>query len=110
MIAALLIPAFDLQATLRGAPVPVGRPAALAPAPARAPVIGTVNAAAQTKGLRPGMRIGEALATGKHSVNQAQVGKGNLSINETFGKVTFNVETQCDQFSAWNAKQFMQGE
>jgi len=63
VIAALLIPAFDLQATLRGAPVPVGRPAALAPAPARAPVIGTVNAAAQTKGLRPGMRIGEALAT-----------------------------------------------
>lgn len=63
MIAALLIPAFDLQATLRDAPVPVSRPAALAPEPTRTPVIGTVNAVAQSKGLRPGMRIGEALAT-----------------------------------------------
>jgi len=63
VVVALLIPAFDLQATLRGSGVATERPVALAPDRARAPVIGAVNAVAQTMGLRPGMRIGEALAT-----------------------------------------------
>jgi protein ImuB len=38
------------------------QPAALAPAPGSETVIGAVTAAAEAQGLRPGMRLGEALA------------------------------------------------
>src|SRR5262249_12237217 len=38
-------------------------PADLAPLPGTEPLIGSVTAAAQAKGVRPGMRLGEALAT-----------------------------------------------
>ena len=63
MIAALLIPAFDLRAALRLRPALELEPAALAPLPGSEPLIGSVTAAAQAKGVRPGMRLGEALAT-----------------------------------------------
>ena len=39
------------------------RPAALAPLPGREPLIGPVTAAAEAAGVKPGMRMGEALAT-----------------------------------------------
>ena len=38
------------------------RPAALAPLPGREPLIGPVTAAAEAAGVKPGMRMGEALA------------------------------------------------
>ena len=63
MIAALVIPAFDLQAVLRLRPALETEPAALAPLPGSEPLLGSLTAAAQAKGLRPGMRLGEALAT-----------------------------------------------
>ena len=63
MIAALAIPAFDLRAALRLRPALETEPAALAPLPGSEPLIGSVTAAAQAKGVRPGMRLGEALAT-----------------------------------------------
>jgi len=63
VIAALLIPAFDLRAALRLRPALELEPAALAPLPGSEPLIGSVTAAAQAKGVRPGMRLGEALAT-----------------------------------------------
>ncbi len=63
MIAALVIPAFDLRAALTAHPVLELAPAALAPLPGKEPLIGSVTAAAQAKGVRPGMRLGEALAT-----------------------------------------------
>src|SRR5262249_56534336 len=37
--------------------------AALAPLPGTEPLIGSVTQAAQAKGVKPGMRLGEALAT-----------------------------------------------
>src|SRR5581483_7795446 len=37
-------------------------PVALAPLPGKEPLVGSVTAAAQVKGVRPGMRLGEALA------------------------------------------------
>jgi protein ImuB len=63
VIAALVIPAFDLRAALRLRPALETEPAALAPLPGSEPLIGSVTAAAQARGVRPGMRLGEALAT-----------------------------------------------
>jgi len=63
VIAALVIQAFDLRAALRLRPGVRERAAALAPLPGTEPLIGSVTAAADTQGIRPGMRLGEALAT-----------------------------------------------
>ena len=63
MIGCILIPAFDLRAALRARPGLVTRPAALAPLPGTEPLLGAVTAAAEQAGVRPGMRLGEALAT-----------------------------------------------
>jgi protein ImuB len=62
MIAALVIPAFDLRAALRLRPGLETAPAALAPLPGTEPLVGSVTRAAEAKGVRPGMRLGEALA------------------------------------------------
>ena len=63
MVAALLIPAFDLRAALRLQPGLETEPAALAPQPGTEPLLGSVTAAAEAQGVRAGMRLGEALAT-----------------------------------------------
>lgn len=62
MIAAIVIPAFDLRAALRLRPGLQAKPAALAPLPGKEPLVGSVTGAAQAQGVRPGMRLGEALA------------------------------------------------
>src|SRR5207244_10399415 len=63
MIAVVVIPAFDLRAVLRLRPGLEAAPAALSPLPGKEPLLGSVTAAAGTKSVRPGMRLGEALAT-----------------------------------------------
>jgi protein ImuB len=63
MIACLSIPGLELKAALRRAPSLALRPAALAPEPQGEPLLGPVTAAAEALGVRPGMRLGEALAT-----------------------------------------------
>src|SRR5262249_54943818 len=63
VIAAVVIPAFDLRAALRLRPRLQGLPAALAPLPGTEPLLGSVTAAAEARGVRPGMRLGEALGT-----------------------------------------------
>jgi protein ImuB len=63
MIACLLIPGFELRAALRKQARLALRPAALAPLPGAEPLLGPVTAAAEQRGVRPGMRLGEALAT-----------------------------------------------
>jgi protein ImuB len=63
VIASVVIPAFDLRAALRLRPGLQAKPAALAPLPGTEPLIGSVTGAAEAKGVRPGMRLGEALAT-----------------------------------------------
>src|SRR5213078_773814 len=63
MVACLLIPGFPLQAALAARPRLALRPAALAPIEGEEPLIGPVTAAAESAGVRPGMRLGEALAT-----------------------------------------------
>jgi nucleotidyltransferase/DNA polymerase involved in DNA repair len=63
MIACLLIPGFELRAALRRKPGLGLRPAALAPLPGREPLLGPITAAAEQLGVRPEMRMGEALAT-----------------------------------------------
>jgi nucleotidyltransferase/DNA polymerase involved in DNA repair len=62
VIAAVVIPAFDLRAALRLRPRLQALPAALAPLPGTEPLLGSVTGAAEAKGVRPGMRLGEALA------------------------------------------------
>ena len=62
MIAAIVIPAFDLRAALRLQPRLQAKAVALAPLPGTEPLIGSVTGLADAKGVRPGMRLGEALA------------------------------------------------
>jgi nucleotidyltransferase/DNA polymerase involved in DNA repair len=63
MIACILVPGFELQAALHSRPRIGLRPAALAPEPGTEPLLGPVTAAAEAAGVRPGMRLGEGLAT-----------------------------------------------
>ena len=62
MIACLAIPGFELRAALRERPRLALEPAALAPEPGSEALIGSITATAETAGVRPGMRLGEALA------------------------------------------------
>src|SRR3954468_4775207 len=62
MIACLSIPGLELKAALQRTPSLALRPAALAPEPQGEPLLGPVTAAAEAAGVRPGMRLGEALA------------------------------------------------
>jgi protein ImuB len=63
MIACVAIPGFELRAALRSRPRLAARAAALAPAAGEEALIGPVTATAEALGVRPGMRMGEALAT-----------------------------------------------
>jgi nucleotidyltransferase/DNA polymerase involved in DNA repair len=63
MIACLAIPAFPLRAVLQGRPELAGRPVGLAPCLGEVELVGSCTATAERAGVRPGMRLGEALAT-----------------------------------------------
>src|SRR4051812_25614738 len=63
VIACILIDGFELRAALLGKPRLMLAPAALAPALGEEPILGPVTAVAEAAGVRPGMRMGEALAT-----------------------------------------------
>ncbi|HET9214575.1 MAG TPA: hypothetical protein VFN93_07455 [Gaiellaceae bacterium] len=63
MTACLTIPAFALRVPLLRRPELAGRPVALAPAPGEQPLLGSCTGAAERAGIRPGMRLSEALAT-----------------------------------------------
>src|SRR5207253_3825479 len=63
MIACILIPGFELRAALRKQPALALRPAALSPSAGSEPLLGPVTAEAERFGVRPGMRLGEGLAT-----------------------------------------------
>ena len=63
MTACISISAFALRVPLLGRPELAGRPVALAPVPGELPLLGPCTAAAERAGVRPGMRLSEALAT-----------------------------------------------
>src|SRR5919197_4903819 len=63
MLACVLIPGFELRAALRARPRLMTEPAALAPGAGEEQLLGSVTAIAEAKGVKPGMRLGEALAT-----------------------------------------------
>jgi protein ImuB len=63
MIACLLIPGFELRAALRARPRLALEAAALAPEAGEEPLLGSVTVTAEAAGIKPGMRLGEALAT-----------------------------------------------
>jgi protein ImuB len=62
VIACIVIPGFELRAALRLRPALALEPAALAPEEGTEPLLGPITAAAEAAGVRPGMRLGEALA------------------------------------------------
>jgi len=62
MIVCVLIPRFPLVAAIGGRREPLLRPAALAPEPGGRQAVGEVSGPAEAFGVRPGMRLGEALA------------------------------------------------
>jgi protein ImuB len=62
MVACILISGFELRAALREQPRLGLQPVALAPLPGSEPLLGPVNASAEAAGVRPEMRLGEALA------------------------------------------------
>ena len=62
MIVSVLLPRFTLVTAAGGSRDLLGEPAALAPEPGREQFIGEVSPAAETFGIHPGMRMGEALA------------------------------------------------
>src|SRR5438067_596324 len=61
-IVAILIPRFELAVAAGGREALMGEPAALAPEPGSEQRLGEVSAAAEAFGVRPGMRLGEALS------------------------------------------------
>jgi nucleotidyltransferase/DNA polymerase involved in DNA repair len=61
-VACTLVPRFQLIAAISGNREVLRRPAALAPEPGTAQLIGEVSEAAEKFGLRAGMRMGEALS------------------------------------------------
>src|SRR5688572_27463386 len=63
MVACLTISAFSLRAALRESPELRQRAVALAPAAGERPLVGPCTRAAEEAGVRPGMRLSEALAT-----------------------------------------------
>jgi nucleotidyltransferase/DNA polymerase involved in DNA repair len=63
MVACLTIPAFALRAPLLRRPDLRGKPVALGPASGELPFLGACTGAAERAGIRPGMRLSEALAT-----------------------------------------------
>jgi protein ImuB len=63
MIACILVSGFELKAALRACPELALRPAALSPLQGTEPLLGPVTGPAAAAGVRPGMRMGEALAT-----------------------------------------------
>src|SRR3954466_5286154 len=89
VIAAVVIPAFDLRAALRLRPRLQGMPAALAPVPGTEPLLGSVTAAAEAKGVRPGMRLGEALAT---CPELELVGQGPATVEQAWEEILRRLE------------------
>ena len=63
MVACIVIPGYELRAALRSRPGFATRVAALAPEPGTEPLLGPVTSAAEAAGVRPAMRLGEALST-----------------------------------------------
>src|SRR2546423_4039588 len=89
VIASVVIPAFDLRAALRLRPRLQARPAALAPLPGTEPLIGSVTGAAEAKGVRPGMRLGEALAT---CPELELVEQGPATVEQAWGEILRRLE------------------
>src|SRR3954447_5934927 len=61
-LVAVLLPRFELAVAAGGREELLGAPAALAPEPGREQFVGEVSSAAEAFGVRPGLRVGEALA------------------------------------------------
>jgi protein ImuB len=61
-VACAIVPRFQLLAAIGDSREILGKPVALAPEPGAAQLVGEVSAPAEELGVRPGMRVGEALS------------------------------------------------
>jgi protein ImuB len=75
-VVCILLPRFELAVASGGRRALLGEPAALAPEPGREQLVGEVSPSAESFGIHPGMRMGEALARcpGLHLIPPDPVG------------------------------------
>ena len=89
MIACISVPAFALRAALRARPDLALHPVALAPAPGEPDLVGPCTGKAERAGVRPGMRLGEALAT---CPSLALVEQDPAAVNEEWERMLRRLE------------------
>jgi protein ImuB len=90
MIVCVLLPRFALTVACADREQLLREPAALAPEPGREQLVGEVSPAAEAHGVRPGMRLGEALA---RSPRLALVPPDPVGVADAWERVVARVES-----------------
>ncbi|HEV2813457.1 MAG TPA: hypothetical protein VGW10_09420 [Solirubrobacteraceae bacterium] len=90
MIVCVLLPRFALTVAAADREQLLREPAALAPEPGREQLVGEVSPAAEAHGVRPGMRLGEALA---RSPRLALVPPDPVGVADAWEKVLARLES-----------------
>src|SRR5918998_6607994 len=89
MIVCVLLPRFPLTVAAADREQLLREPSALAPEPGREQFVGEVSPAAEAQGVRPGMRLGEALA---RSPRLALVPPDPVGVADAWEKVVARLE------------------
>jgi len=90
MIVCVLLPRFALTVAAADREQLLREPSALAPEPGREQLVGEVSPAAEAHGVRPGMRLGEALA---RSPRLALVPPDPVGVADAWGRVLVALES-----------------
>ena len=90
MIVCVLLPRFALTVAAADREQLLREPAALAPEPGREQLVGEVSPAAEAQGVRPGMRLGEALA---RSPRLALVPPDPVGVDDAWERVVARLES-----------------
>src|SRR5688572_16856114 len=90
MIVCVLLPRFALTVAAADREQLLREPSALAPEPGREQQVGEVSPAAEAHGVRPGMRLGEALA---RSPRLALVPPDPVGVADEWGRVLARIES-----------------
>jgi protein ImuB len=90
MIVCVLLPRFALTVAAADREKVLREPAALAPEPGREQLVGEVSPAAEAHGVRPGMRLGEALA---RSPRLALVPPDPVGVEDAWAEVLARLES-----------------
>ncbi|HEX2086838.1 MAG TPA: hypothetical protein VHF89_14255, partial [Solirubrobacteraceae bacterium] len=90
MVVCVLLPRFALTVAAGDREQLLREPSALAPEPGREQLVGEVSPAAEAHGVRPGMRLGEALA---RSPRLALVPPDPVGVAEAWERVVMRLES-----------------